>query len=210
MTDPTDQPREPSDRRATRSGRRDEILDVAERLARRGGYHGFSFRDVATEVGVKSASIHYYFRTKPDLGIALVTRYGARFVERLGPPGEAGALLGLIAAFRSAIQEEGGVCLCGLFGAEASALPDPLRETVAGFFGEIVGWTETALAAADGAGVEAQGRRDRAEALVAGLEGAVILARATADPGVYDRTAARLLDAARGARWSGATPAPLS
>ena len=32
---------------------------------RRGGFHGFSFRDLAADVGIKSASVHYHFPIKP-------------------------------------------------------------------------------------------------------------------------------------------------
>ena len=63
--------------------RRDRILDAAERMARRGGYHGFSFREVAAAVGVKSASIHHHFPTKEDMATELATRYVERFIAGL-------------------------------------------------------------------------------------------------------------------------------
>ena len=44
-----------------------EILNVARRLMMERGYNGFSFRDVAAEVGIKSASIHYHFPSKAEL-----------------------------------------------------------------------------------------------------------------------------------------------
>jgi len=40
-----------------------KILDLAETLIRQNGYNGFSFRDIASGVGVKSSSVHYYFPT---------------------------------------------------------------------------------------------------------------------------------------------------
>ena len=61
-----------------------EILDAAEGFARQTGYNGFSFRDIAAEIGIKSASVHYHFPTKGDLGAALARRYAERFFERLG------------------------------------------------------------------------------------------------------------------------------
>ncbi len=64
--------------------RANEILDAAERFARTVGYNGFSFRDIAAEIGIKSASVHYHFPTKGDLGAALARRYADRFFERLG------------------------------------------------------------------------------------------------------------------------------
>jgi TetR/AcrR family transcriptional repressor of nem operon len=39
------------------------------------GYNALSFREIAKDVGIKSASIHYYFPTKGDLGVALAKRY---------------------------------------------------------------------------------------------------------------------------------------
>ncbi|MGF1500529.1 MAG: TetR/AcrR family transcriptional regulator [Paracoccaceae bacterium] len=175
---------------AAPSRRRTEILDTAERLARRGGYHGFSFRDVATEVGVKSASVHYHFPTKADLTTALAERYSERFMASLGPAQEKGAVLRLIGGYRTALQVEDQMCLCGLFGAERDTLPDPLRVAVGRFFAAQVDWATEALAP--------EADRTGAETLVAGLEGAVLVARAIGDVEMFDRIAQRMLAAARG------------
>ena len=43
------------------------IMDAAERRMRSGGFNGFSFRDIADDVGVKSSSVHYHFPTKDAL-----------------------------------------------------------------------------------------------------------------------------------------------
>src|SRR4051812_29977106 len=61
----------------------DRVLDVAERLVQRRGYNGFSYADIATEVGIKAASLHYHFPTKADLGRALVVRYTQAFGSAL-------------------------------------------------------------------------------------------------------------------------------
>src|SRR5215470_9366346 len=59
------------------------ILDVAERLAQVRGFNGFSYADIAAEVGITKAALHYHFATKADLGEALIGRYAARFGEAL-------------------------------------------------------------------------------------------------------------------------------
>ncbi len=176
--------------------RRSQILDIAERMARRGGYNGFSFREIAAEAGVKSASVHYHFPTKAGLATALCERYTRRFMEGLGPPTERGALLRLIGAYRDALRKEDRMCLCGVFGAEIDALPEVLASSVRSFFSETVAWTSAALG-------EPEGERTGGETLVAGLEGALITARALGDAGAFDRMAARLLDAAKGRGWDG-------
>src|SRR5262245_19633759 len=58
-----------------------KILDAAEEMVQTRGYNAVSFRDLAAAVGIKSASIHYYFQNKGDLGVALVKRYVERFAE---------------------------------------------------------------------------------------------------------------------------------
>src|ERR1051326_5309076 len=61
----------------------DRILDVAERLVQTRGFNGFSYADIAVEVGITKASLHYHFPTKADLGRALVLRYTAAFQAAL-------------------------------------------------------------------------------------------------------------------------------
>src|SRR3954452_10373510 len=61
------------------AGTTDRILDVAERLLQVRGYNGFSYGDVAAELGITRAALHYHFRGKAELGLALVGRYAARF-----------------------------------------------------------------------------------------------------------------------------------
>jgi AcrR family transcriptional regulator len=53
---------------------RETILRAARTRARAHGYGGLNFRDLATDVGIKSASIHYHFPTKADLGAAVAKR----------------------------------------------------------------------------------------------------------------------------------------
>ena len=51
------------------------ILDVAERLVQLSGFNGFSYADVAAELRITKASLHYHFAGKAELGEALIARY---------------------------------------------------------------------------------------------------------------------------------------
>src|SRR5207302_9005414 len=55
------------------------ILDVAERLVQTRGFNSFSYADIAAELGITKASLHYHFQGKAELGQALITRYAERF-----------------------------------------------------------------------------------------------------------------------------------
>jgi len=51
------------------------LLDSAERAARRRGFDGFSYADLAKDMGIRKASIHHHFPTKAALSVALMKRY---------------------------------------------------------------------------------------------------------------------------------------
>ncbi len=173
-----------------------EILDAAEGFARQTGYNGFSFRDIAAEIGIKSASVHYQFPTKGDLGAALARRYGERFFERLGPASDIAVpshtlVERFVGQFRESLVEGDRMCLCGLFGAEISALPPEVGAEVAAFFERGIDWLDAAHARASrGLVGQETPSRERALSLLATLEGALILARTLKDPEIFDRIAA--------------------
>ena len=45
----------------------ERLMDLAEARIREAGYRGFSFRDLAAEIGIKSASVHHHFPTKAGM-----------------------------------------------------------------------------------------------------------------------------------------------
>ena len=61
----------------------EHILDVALRLMQMGGYHAFSYADVAAEVGITKASVHYHYPAKADLGRATLRYYRSWWQEQM-------------------------------------------------------------------------------------------------------------------------------
>lgn len=169
------------------AGKAEEIMDAAERRIREAGYNGFSFRDLAADVGVKSASVHHHFPTKAALGAAVARRYADRFLAAV--EGERGDRLVAAwrAAFRRALREDGRMCLCGVLGAEAGALPPEVAAEARRFFER----GAECLARAHGGG-PAAAARDAGLRVLATLEGAMLIARALGDPAAFDRATAGL------------------
>src|SRR5271168_1336080 len=62
---------------------RSRILDAGERLVQVRGFNGFSYADVAAELSLTKASLHYHFPSKAELGEALIARYAERFARAL-------------------------------------------------------------------------------------------------------------------------------
>ena len=170
---------------------RDAILISAERRMRRGGFHACSFREIAADVGIKSASVHYHFRTKSELAAALVARYEARVLAAIGDPeDERGLPLKLDAmraAFRGGLSRGDGMCLGGVFATEARSLPSPVEGATRRYFAACNDWLARAFACA---GVAEPDRR--ALQLTALLQGAMLQAMALADLAAFDRVVERL------------------
>lgn len=157
----------------------DRIVGAAEARVRAGGYHGFSFREIASDIGIKSASVHHHFATKEDLGVAVAEQYTDRFLEALGDPTDQSKTVALLLShyvqtFRSALMTDGKMCLCGVLATESAGLPEPVRVAAKSFFDRNLLWLETVI-------TRRKSRKSKkaiqAEAmtLLAALEGAMML-----------------------------------
>jgi len=58
---------------------RDQIVALAQTLIQTQGSNGFSYRDLAAKIGIKTSSIHYHFPQKEDLLLAAVEDYHQRW-----------------------------------------------------------------------------------------------------------------------------------
>jgi TetR/AcrR family transcriptional regulator, transcriptional repressor for nem operon len=179
------------------------VLDVSERLLQERGYQGFSFGDVAAELGVTRAALHYHFPSKAALGEALIERYTDRFTAALAALDatavDARARLdGYVALYREVLSED-RMCLCGMLAAEYRTLPEPLQQRVWSFFDRNTAWLTAALArGAEDGSLRVQGEpRDAAAMVLGGLEGALLIARLDGDVARFTAAAACLLDGMR-------------
>lgn len=118
---------------------KDKLLSAAQSLIQKVGFNVISFRDLSDSVGIKTASIHYYFPTKTDLGLALIERYKAAFSKELSSidNSEKTAInkIKKLISFMEKCREGGDKsCLCGMFASDILSLPQELQESVASFF----------------------------------------------------------------------------
>lgn len=166
---------------------KEKILDAAERRVRRAGFSEMSFRDLASDVGIKSASVHYHFPTKFDLGDALVERYAENFADRLEAIDQTSlkaALDGYVALYADALVLGESICLCAIMGAEAMGMPGNVNARTTAFFTMNTDWLEGLFEAQLG-----DRRADEAAMIVSALEGAMIVASVSQDRAFFERTA---------------------
>ena len=160
-----------------------QILDVAERLAQTRGFNGFSYADIATELGITKASLHYHYPTKADLGRALIDRYSTAFAAALAGIEESGvaraAQLERYVAIYAEVLKAGRICLCGMLAAEYTTLPALMQDAIRGFFDVNERWLSRVLESGrkDGSLAFEGTPEDAARAITSALEGAMLLAR---------------------------------
>ena len=178
---------------------RSTILDIAERLVQRRGFNGFSYADVATELGITKAALHYHFRGKAELGEALIARYATRFAEALesidASDEPASTKLQAYADLYLGVLRDKRMCLCGMLAAEYSTLPDRMQQTVVRFFDDNYAWLghllETGRAERS---LEFNGTAEAAAQMIVGtLEGAMLVARPYGDTARFESVASLLI-----------------
>jgi TetR/AcrR family transcriptional repressor of nem operon len=176
------------------------VLDVAERLVQTRGFNGFSYADVASELGITTAALHYHFPGKAELGTALIERYSVRFFGELeGIDADGSDALGKLrsyAALYLGVLQDDRMCLCGMLAAEYRTLPDSMQTKLLGFFDDNEAWLTQVLdeGRAGGALRFTGSPRQAARTVVGALEGAMLIARPYEDPDRFRTAAAQLVD----------------
>ena len=181
--------------------RSEEILSVAQDFIQTRGYNGFSYRDIAAAIGIKSASIHYHFPTKGELGRSVAARYCDRFDQALQSIREDAATAGeqleaYVALFRDTLVERDRLCMCGMLAGELKTVPPEVKGEVARFFTAQQQWLSQVIQA----GIDNKEIAASEEALswatmfVASLEGAMLVARGLDDFQYFDVVSKKLLD----------------
>lgn len=175
------------------------VLDVAELLAQTRGYNGFSYADIALQLSVTKASLHYHFPSKADLGRALVDRYRAAFESALEAidrqASDARDKLRRYAALYESVLSNERMCLCGMLAAEYATLPAPMQKGLTAFFDANERWLTAVLDEGLRTAVFQfnDSTNERARVLLGALEGAMLVARSYGDPQRFRAAAARVL-----------------
>ncbi|MEO6926322.1 MAG: TetR/AcrR family transcriptional regulator [Rhodanobacter sp.] len=181
------------------------VMDVAEALIQQRGYRGFSFDEVAQVVGIRKPSVHHHFHTKADLVAALARRYTERFESALAAIDVARRdplmrLKSYVRLFATTYAQDGRLCVCGMLGAEADALPDGVADAVASFFKLNLAWLTAAFRDAQRSGqmTSAQRAAALAELMLSTLEGAMVVGRGARGGGGPAATGRTLLSSLAG------------
>ena len=162
-----------------------KILELAESYTQMKGFNAFSYLDLAADIGIKAASIHYHFKSKDDLAFALVERalelhtlaFRNMDIEIESPSDR---LIAVKDYFKAYIHSD-KFCLCGMIAAELQSVSPKVRKKVDLYFTEFQSWLAKQFKALGFVDSNFQALR-----FLSALEGSLLIARVKADPEVVE------------------------
>jgi TetR/AcrR family transcriptional repressor of nem operon len=179
-----------------------QILIHARALIIEGGYSGFSYADIASQVGIRKPSIHHHFPTKADLVQVLVARYrqeardGLAALERnvSDPLAQLQSYVGYWE--RCVVDASASICVCALLASELPLLPKSVADEVKGHFRDLSSWLSSVFDRGLKQNVFqlTHPPRMEAEAFMATTHGAMLSARAYGEPEIFGVIMQRMLD----------------
>ena len=163
-----------------------QLLDAAQLLVQTRGHNGYSYRDLAAQVGIRTASIHYHFPTKTDLAVALVRRYREIIADAMAKIAVEKTSLddrldGVAAVYSNCLKVDGRICVAAALAGEFSSLPKEVQVELNRLITDSQGWIARFLMEGRTRG-EIPSTTDPAALArlwYAALQGALIVARAT-------------------------------
>ncbi|ASJ71925.1 TetR/AcrR family transcriptional regulator [Granulosicoccus antarcticus] len=172
---------------------RDLILNSAQALAQSRGFNGFSYADIAAEIGIRKASIHHHFPSKHDLETELLERYREGFVAELksiesSVSGSVERLQRYAQLYTNTLNNH-CICLAGMMASDVGALPEQLKPSLASFFKEHIEWLTKVMTAGKGTGEFnfTGSAQSQASAFLAALQGGLLMANAMGDEAVFKK-----------------------
>jgi TetR/AcrR family transcriptional regulator, transcriptional repressor for nem operon len=169
---------------------REQIIELAMELLQQRGFNGFSYKDIAEQLGVKNAAVHYHFPNKSDLGVALAQTYQQRF-RRYTAKFENASWLEKFEAYLAIpvtfVRQGRSVCPLGVLEAEFFTLPEAVQKAAKSLDQEMRGWLSKVLEQGRQAGeFHFNGSAgDKALLITAAGQGALQIARAAGTSAFY-------------------------
>ncbi|MDO7084533.1 TetR/AcrR family transcriptional regulator [Pseudocolwellia sp. AS88] len=165
-----------------------KILDIAEFFTQTKGFNAFSYKDIQTEMGIKTSSIHYYFPTKKHLALAMTERYVNNFQIALlnirdQYPSGVDQIQNMTEVYIDVVKQN-KFCMCGMLASELTSICDASVAKLIFFFEVVQNWVEEAITLGQEQSLIKKDISAKATAtgFVSVIEGAMLIARAKGEP----------------------------
>ena len=175
--------------------KRDRLIDSAAELFHRYGLSTTSLADIAKHAEIPIGNVYYYFKTKDELAIAAVDKRRKQFQHAFetlnetfeSPRQRLTELLGYYDRVREEYTRQG--CPISRIIEDADTEKDTVARAAAEVFDDFLKWSARQFEAL---GHSSEAARSYAITLLAGIEGAVVMAKAFHNPQIMSDELTRL------------------
>ncbi|HET7885640.1 MAG TPA: TetR/AcrR family transcriptional regulator [Bradyrhizobium sp.] len=175
--------------------KRSRLLNAAVGLAYRNGFGATSLADIASEAEVPLGNVYYYFKTKDEIGEAIVdlrlsqlTAMLQRWDAEPSPKHRLYRCIEGVLGNRDSLAERG--CAIGTFCSEVHKAGGTVASRATEIFSRYLAWLEIQFRALG----KGKASRGLAVHLLSALQGVSLLAHTFHDPGLVTMEAKRLRD----------------
>ena len=180
---------------------REEILSVARNLIQTRSYLGFSFQDVADQVGIRKPSLYHHFPTKEALGVEVLHEAADAFRRWAATtsPTAGRKLSAYFDLYRWDLRAGLAMCPAGALAPGWDCIEPKLRSAVRSLRDEQVQWLSRVFSA------DPRNRRRAGELaafVFAACQGALLSARMTGAVEDFDAVIAQVRAAIRAKKFS--------
>lgn len=173
--------------------KKDQLIEITEKIIRERGYNGFSIKDIANLAGIKTSSVHYYFPEKKDLGIEVTQKYTENFMEivsKIDTSKELKTVLKkYIQIFEESYVKDKQLCLCAVLASERGSIPEEVSEESKNFFQENLNWLSEVIS--DKSNLNGH---EKALFVLSTLEGALLISNSFSDTKYFKIISRNLLE----------------
>lgn len=168
-------------------GTKQKAIREAHILLQKFGWGGFSFQDLADELGIKKPSLYAHFESKEALGIDIVDTYRASFaawaetLSEMDPDQRLSAFFDMLFKFS---QKGALYCPLSSLVAELHSLPPAMRKKIKLAYDAQGQWLKKAVADGQSQGLFRKdlSADDCVDFLISAATGSLFTARINADP----------------------------
>ncbi|EMJ97660.1 TetR/AcrR family transcriptional regulator [Leptospira alstonii] len=172
---------------------REKIVTLARDYFQNVGFQSFSFQNIADDLGIKKASIHYHYPSKDELGLEILEVYYRDFEEykkNIKERSPRVRLFGLFKLYDSYTGENGRICPFGVVGAEYHVLAQTIRDKTRVLHNQHRDFLIQTLddGIKDGSFTLTLGVRDTADLFMSAIQGAMQISRIRMDKEYFPKT----------------------
>ena len=130
----------------TAQNTKERIVELGRDYMQRIGYHSFNYKQIALELNIKNASIHHYYPSKEDLGLAVIEKDRQDFLQiiqkvKKAPPMD--KLEALFCAYDDYLKQGKKLCVISTFSSSFNEITERMQLATSQYSEIIASWLTT-------------------------------------------------------------------